>query len=106
MMLQEALLGNRIVRLSDGKIIGSVTRVYLDENRQALEKIGFGDNRVIRRHEIVFLGEDVVLIHREKTTATPQKPVEEGAEQSGMLYAADRSTSKEATGTNWWVAVH
>ena len=105
MMLQENLLGNQIVRLSDGKIIGSVNRVYLDENRQALEKIGFGDNRVIRGHEIVFLGEDVVFIRRKKTAITPEKSVTIDADQSSMLSTANTYTSKEVTGINWWLAV-
>ncbi|MCB0006308.1 MAG: hypothetical protein KDE04_07625 [Anaerolineales bacterium] len=107
-MLREKLLGNRVVRLSDGKILGTVTRIYLEENGQDLVKIAYGRDHFVKQNQIVLLGDDVVLIRAQQTPAEQQGKKRSSkwrkASQSGMLKAANKMISQEATGVNWWVS--
>lgn len=109
MELKEKLLGNNVVRLSDGRIMGTVTKIYLDEDHRGLEKIALNKNRFVNCKDIVFVGEDVVLINRINGTAphTNSHALKKGPSgsdpaKSSMLCAAN-NISKEATGVNWWV---
>ena len=107
MHLYQQLVGNNVVRLRDGKIVGQVTRIFLDEDRRAIDKLALTGNRVVNSEQIALLGDDIVVIRFPNAikgnSPARHRPLGGEPDQSSMIQSAKESLSKEATGHNWWV---
>jgi uncharacterized protein YrrD len=113
--LSEKLLGNYIVRTSDGKTIGVVSKIFLNKDGRNLKKIALQNNNFVSHEDIVLLGEDVVLVNQKKKANTHVESKQLNLEtdsackepaQGSMVYAANKNLSKETTGINWWTSIN